>query len=401
MKNIRSNLWKIYAYKFISEFFLIVPVLIPYYMSHGLSSTQVFVIQASYALSVLLFEVPSGYLADVAGRRTTLILGAVLMPLGFGLYAFSGRFATFIAAEVLIALANSMRSGSDSALIYDTLLQLRDEERYKKFEGRSFFFTRLGTAASSVLGGFAALVSLHLPFYINIATCSVMLPLSLALVEPARSKLKSEHPWRTIFRVAKLSFAHGELRRLILYGALIQSTSIIAVWGSFLYYRSLGISVGLFGVLFAAVQLASAFGARRAHAIEKAVGFRTALALPLFIGPSFILLGAVRSPLVILAIPFYAFLWGFNYPVLLDLMNRRIDSGVRATVLSVSSMTGCLSYAILAPLFGKLVDARSLSTAFIVMGLYFLAYGSIAWTSLVRKLKAGAASGHPPSIVFE
>ncbi len=392
MMNVRANLWKIYAYKFVSEFLLIAPVLIPYYIFHGLSSTQVFVIQASYALAVLLFEVPSGYLADVAGRRTTLILGAVLMPLGFGLYAFSGSFALFIAAEVLLALGNSMRSGSDSALIYDTLLQLRDEERYKKFEGRSFFFTRLGTAASSVLGGLAALVSLHRPFYINIATCSIMLPLSLALVEPARSKLKSDHPWLTILRVAKFSFAHGELRRLILYGALIQSTGVIAVWASFLYYRSLGISVGLFGVLFAGLQLASAFGARRAHAIEKTVGFRAALALPLFIGPCFILLGAFRSTLVILIIPAYAFLWGFTYPVLLDLMNRRIDSEVRATVLSVSSMAACLSYAILAPLFGKLVDARSLSTAFIALGVYFLAYGSIAWISIVQKLKTGAAS---------
>ena len=81
MSNVRANLWKLYAYKFISEFYLIVPVLIPYYMAHGLSSTQVFTIQAAYALAVLLLEVPSGYLADVAGRKTTLILGAAAMPI--------------------------------------------------------------------------------------------------------------------------------------------------------------------------------------------------------------------------------------------------------------------------------------------------------------------------------
>ncbi len=79
MPGVRTNLWKLYAYKFISEFYLVVPILIPYYVSHGLSSTQVFTIQAAYALAVLLLEVPSGYLADVIGRRATLILGTCFL----------------------------------------------------------------------------------------------------------------------------------------------------------------------------------------------------------------------------------------------------------------------------------------------------------------------------------
>jgi MFS family permease len=387
MSNLRANLWKLYAYKFISEFYLVVPVLIPYYMAHGLSSTQVFTIQAAYALSVLVLEIPSGYLADVAGRKTTLVLGAVAMPLGLAVYAFSGTFLTFIFAEFLIAVANSMRSGSDSALIYDTLLQLKDEARYKRFEGRAFFFTRVGTASSAVLGGLAAILSLHLPFYINMVTCLIMLPMSIALVEPARSKLEAKNPLLDILRVAKFSFTHGELRRLILYGALVQSTCIIVVWASFLYYRALGISVGLFGVLFALFQLASAFGAKQAHSVEKVLGFRKALALPLLIGPIFLLMGAVRSLFIIPLIILYAFFWGLLYPILLDLLNRRIDSAVRATVLSVASMAGSLSYVVLAPIFGKLVDALSLSAAFLILGAYFLIYGLIALVSILQHLR--------------
>jgi len=72
--NLRANLWKIYSYKFISEFYLIVPILIPYYKSNLLNSAQIFTIQAAYALSILLMEVPSGYLADVIGRKKTLFL---------------------------------------------------------------------------------------------------------------------------------------------------------------------------------------------------------------------------------------------------------------------------------------------------------------------------------------
>lgn len=393
MANIRANLWKLYTYKFASEFWLIVPVLIPYYMAHGLTSTEVFTIQAAYALAVLLLEVPTGYLADVAGRKTTLVIGAVAMPLGLAVYAFSESFAMFILAEILCALANSMRSGSDSALIYDTLLQLKDEARYKKFEGRAFFFTRIGTAASAVLGGLAALLSLHLPFYINMITCTVMLPMSIALVEPERSRLESKNPLLDILKVAKFSFSNGEMRRLILYGALIQSTCIVAVWASFLYYRSLGLSIGLFGVLFALFQLAGAFGARQSHAIAKAAGLRRTLALPLFIGLIYFLMGTVRSPFVIPFIILAAFLWNIQYPIILDLLNRRIGSEVRATVLSVANMTGSLSYVILAPLFGKLADSLSLSVAFLIMGAYFLIYGAIALRSIFRRVPEALAPG--------
>jgi len=393
MTNIRANLWKLYAYKFSGEFWLIAPVLIPYYMAHGLTSTQVFTIQAIFALAVLLLEVPTGYLADVAGRKTTLVIGSVAMPFGLAVYAFTGTFWTFILAEVLIAVANSMRSGSDSALIYDTLLQLKDEARYKIFEGRAFFFTRIGTASSAVLGGLAGLLSLHLPFYINMITCTLMLPMALALVEPERSKLKAKNPLLDILKVAKFSFSHGEMRRLILYGALIQSTCIIAVWASFLYYRSLGLSIGLFGVLFALFQLAGAFGARQSHAIARAAGLRATLLLPLFIGLIYFIMGTVRSLFVLPFIILAAFLWNIQYPIILDLLNRRIESEVRATVLSVSAMAGSLSYVILAPIFGALVDGFSLSSAFLIMGAYFLIYGAIALREIFHHVPEASAAG--------
>jgi len=390
MADVRANLWKLYTYKFFGEFWLIVPVLIPYYMAHGLSSTQVFTIQATFALVVVLLEVPTGYLADVAGRKTTLVVGAVAMPIGLAVYAFTGTFWTFILAEALIAVANSMRSGSDSALIYDTLLQLKDEARYKKFEGRAFFFTRIGTASSAVLGGLAALLSLHLPFYINMVTCMLMFPMAVALVEPERSKLPAKNPLLDILRVAKFCFTHGDVRRPILYGSLIQSTCIIAVWASFLYFRELGISIGLFGVLFALFQLAGAFGARQSQAIVRAVGLRRALALPLVIGLLFLALGTFRSLFALPLIILIAFLWNIQYPIILDLINRRIDSEVRATALSVSAMAGSLSYVILAPIFGKLVDVLSLSTAYLILGGYFLVYGVIALASLLRHLQPEA-----------
>jgi MFS family permease len=387
MTSIRSNLWKIYFYRFLNEFWIVLPILIPYYEDNNLNSTQIFTIQAAYAFSLLLLEIPSGYLADVIGRKKTLILGACFLPVGIGVYVFTHSFITFILAEFIIAVGNSMRSGCDSALIYDTLLQLKQESEYKKFEGKSFFYTRVGTAFSSILGGVIALISLRLPFYLNIGTCLFMIPFALLLIEPDREKLKASSPLKDILRISRYSFSHKLLRLLMLLTALVMSTGIIGVWAYFLYYESIGINIGFFGVLMAGFQLSSAVGSRQAHAVEKLLGYRKSLLILLLIAPAFVLLGTFDSIALIPLILLNAFLWGFSFPVLLDTMNRLIESKIRATVLSVANMTRGFFFVILSPLFGKIVDSYSLSTAFTLLGLFFFLLGSILIALILSRLR--------------
>ncbi len=392
--NVRTNLWKIYAYKLLGEFWVIVPILIPYYESNGLNKTQIFTVQAAYALSILTLEIPSGYLADIIGRRKALILGALFLPAGISVYVFTHSFYSFLLAEFIIAFGNSMRSGCDSAIIYDTLIQLEEEEEYKKFEGRSYYYARIGTAVSSISGGLLAVLSLKMPFYTNIATSSLMLPLALALIEPQRKKLESSSPMKDILRISRFSLAHPRLRLLILFGALISSTGITGVWAYFLYYESAGIGIAYFGIIFALFQLSSAFGAKNAHILEKRLGQKRSLYLPLLIAPTFLLLGLFKTVLLIPLIFVNAFLWGSAFPLLLDHMNRLIGSEVRATALSVANMMGSLSFVIVSPLFGKLVDSFSLSSAFVIMGIYFAVHGTVASLKLTRELTSCSRPRH-------
>jgi MFS family permease len=62
------------------------PIVVPFYESNGLSMKDIMILQAVYSVAIVVLEVPSGYLADVIGRRKTLILGAMFLELS-GLYA--------------------------------------------------------------------------------------------------------------------------------------------------------------------------------------------------------------------------------------------------------------------------------------------------------------------------
>jgi len=374
-ERLSRNFRKIFALRFVGEFYLIAPVLILYYTANGLNSTQIFTVQAVFHLAVLLLEVPSGYLADVVGRRKTLILGSVFFPLGLAVYTLGRSFPAFVLAELAIAVSASMRSGCDSALIFDSLRPLGRETEYKRFEGRAAMLARTGSALSSVAGGLLAMIFLRLPFLVNIFSGMLMPPLSLSLAEPPRDQRRSPNPLRDILGICRHCLRQPAIRPVILFSGLLTACQLTGLWAYFLFYRELGISVGWFGILFAVYQLAGAFGGSAAHRFGGRSGSITAL-LPALLSPLFfVLFGLSPRIWLIPLIPVNAFLWNLVYPALLERLNLAVGSDVRATVLSLASMAGSLMFAVISPLFGLLTDAFSLSVGFISLGAFFLLAG--------------------------
>jgi MFS family permease len=341
-------------------------------------------VQSAYCLGVLLLEIPSGYFSDVMGRKKTLVLGAFFLPIGLGIYAISTHFIGFILAELILAIANSMRSGTDSALIYDTLLQLKEESLYEKFAGKADFFARIGSSTASITGGLLALVSIRFPFYINIIFGIAMVIISFFLIEPERKKLSAENPFKGILRIVKFSLTHGQIRSLMLYYSLLCSTGVIGIWSYFLYYEALGINVGFYGFLYAIFQLWAGLGAKNSHTLTKKIGKKNSVFVLLIISFIYMALGLIQSILLIPLIFLTGFIWNFSVPLLLGYLNRIIESDVRATVLSVNNMAVTISFIVLSPLYGTLVDVYSLSTAFIIMGIYFIVIGSMSVFLLIK-----------------
>jgi len=388
--SVGRNFWKILSLKFLGEFLPIAPVLILFYTANGLNSTQIFTIQAAFHLAVLLLEVPSGYLADVVGRRRTLVLGAFFFPFGLAIYTVGRSFTAFVLAEVVLAVSVSMRSGCDSALIFDSLRQLGRQGEYKRFEGRCALFSRVGTAVSSVGGGLLAMVFLRLPFLVNVGSALFMPPLALSLTEPEREKRRSAEPWRDILRICRHCLQQPHIRPLILFCGLLLACQLTGLWAYFLLYRELGIGVGWFGILFAVFQLAGALGGSRSHAFSERFGARTSLFLALLSPLFFILLCLLPSVWLLALIPANAFLWNLAYPVLLERLNLAVGSDVRATVLSLAAMAGSLLFVVVSPLFGNLVDAVSLSAAFVALGGFFLLAGLPLLAAMLRHWEKGS-----------
>lgn len=380
-----SNIWKIYVFRFLRDFYLIIPIIIPFYKSFHLTNTEILIIQAVFSLSLLFFEIPSGYFSDTLGRRITLVLGALAFPLGLGLYSISSSFLLFLVAETILGFGFAMCSGTESALIYDTLQEHGQTKRYQGIEGRAEFITRIGAMCAAVLGGWLSGFSLRLPFYLNAFSGILMFLIAVRFIEPNRKKNNvREAVLSGIIRVVKYCLRHRQILGLMLLYTAILTTGLISIWNYLLKLQNSNLPYIVNGIGFALFQGSSACGALASNRIRAWLGtkntYRLLLLIPLLL--FFQTLG--HSQWLILLSLLHAFVWGLSTPFFLKEINILITSDIRATVLSTGSMFGRCFFVLLAPATGFISDQLSLSAAFLFLAAVFIAFAYFAERLLKR-----------------
>ena len=245
------------------------PIVVLFFRENGLSLEEVFFVHAWYSACVILFEVHSGYFADRLGRRRPLLIGSVFVSLGFGEYAFSYALYDFLAAEFLIAVGAGFSSGSDSALLYDSLIQLNRQEEYKKIAGPWASMSNFSEGIAGILGGFLALVSLRTPVIWQAWVMVLMIPRAWSLVEPKRELLeKSESSFKAILKIVHYSLhGHKEVKWLILYSSMVGTSTLTIVWFVQPFLELVDVPLAWFGISWAVLQFTVGVFAILAHRI--------------------------------------------------------------------------------------------------------------------------------------
>src|SRR3989338_4703458 len=125
---LQSNIWKFYLFEIFSVIFFTVPIIVLFWQENGLSLTQIMILQSIFSLAKVVLEVPTGYLADLYGRKNILLLFAISLIVALSIYSIGASFTAFLIAELFWALALSFYSGTSSAFVYDTLFELKKPE---------------------------------------------------------------------------------------------------------------------------------------------------------------------------------------------------------------------------------------------------------------------------------
>jgi len=150
------NVKVLYVYKFISQCLPIYAFYTILFIERGMSITEVSVLIAIWSAFTIVFEVPSGVLADRWNRRNMLALATVLQGLCFIIWYFSHTFLMFAIGFVFWAIAESFTSGTEEGLIYDNLKSDGCEESFPTVYGKAHFYANVGTIAGIASAGIIA-----------------------------------------------------------------------------------------------------------------------------------------------------------------------------------------------------------------------------------------------------
>ena len=381
--HIKHNIIKMYFLKGVLWFMLSMPIIILFFKENGLSLTEIMVLQGAYSLTVALFEVPSGYLADLFGRKACIVFSTIFSFVGFLFFCFFSGFYYFLIAQILVGFAGSLISGSDSALIYDTLLQTNNKDDYAKIEGRNYAIGNFSEATAGIFGGFLAVSSIYLPVYVQTAFIFLSIPIAFTLVEPEIKNItSSKNSLQSIFILVKSTLLESsKLRWLIVYSSAMGVATLSMAWFSQPFFIAIDLPLVLFGIFWALLNFSSGISSYNSHYFSNKFNYKSLIYFSVIMSLSFFLLGSSIISYGLFFIFIIYFLRGIVTPILRNEINKITSSNIRATVLSVRSFIIRVSFAILAPVLGFIAEHNSLSITF-----YFLAF-VVGFSTLLSAFK--------------
>lgn len=387
-EKMKWNVRKFYAFEIVATCLFFLPVIVLFWQENGLSMTQIMILQSIYALSTIILEIPSGYLADRYGRKTTLVISSILLVIGISLYSISHEFTNFILAEIVWGAGLAFLSGADSAFLYDTLKENNKEKYYKKIKGNANFYAFLAMSVGSIIGGFIAEISYRATFYFMIPFIALLIPITISMKEAKRKKLIYKkgyiHDIKEIF--LKNIFYNKKVFFIILFSTVLLGINWAAWTLGQPYMQKTGIEIKYFGIIYAMFSGVAALSAKYSEEIEKKIGAKYSLFLiALLIPLAYFLLGSITLPLSFGFIFILQFVWGFSDTVTSDYINRETPSRIRATVLSISSMSMRIFYSLIGIVIGLIFDSKGAKETYFILFLLTLSLSIILLTILHKK----------------
>lgn len=378
MKILEKNIKKLYWINSIESTQFQAVVATIFLLAKGLNLTQLLLLGTFYAISSMIMEIPTGVLGDRLGRKQTLILSSVIEIPATIVVILTNSYLLIAIMYLIFGITASLRSGTDTAIMYDTLKGLGKESEYKKINGKLKWFGSWGGAIGGIVGGLLAQYHLSFAWWAWVTALALTLIVKLTLSEPPKhEEQKSVSYLAHVGQSVKTAF-RGDASYFIFYYVFVWLFFWLgySLWQP--YLKLIGLPVVYFGFFYAGVSLVSGFSSKLSHKIEKKIGMHISLLLiPIVLALSFILEAKFVVLFSFLFVGIQALSSGFFSPVLEDYVNKRIPSHSRATILSVQNMLSKLVFAIVSPLVGHAADLYSLTTAFWFMGAVTLIVAAV------------------------
>ena len=376
-RSLHNNIKIIYLMGFFHSFMIVVPIFVPLLQGYGLSMSQVLQTQAIFALTVALCEVPSGYIADIFGRRRAVLIGSLFNGFGFFSLLWADSFVDFLVYEVVLGVGLSLISGADLAILYDTeiYLEKRGERKQQGVNKSLSKLIAIEAGASGVAGIIASVLllwSLDWVIWVQAIVGFMPLLLGLSLIEPPRPVTQGSHKENARQIIELLLFGKPVVLwtafAIVVFGLL----GIYSFWMYQKYWEMQAIPLANFGYIWAAFALTVSLAARYAGSLEQKFGSRRLL-IGIAVLPIIGLLGMA------LGSGWFGVMFGFaiqitrgiSLSLFYEALNKRVPGDFRATVNSLVSLGMRGIFIVTGPVLGYMLDQHGMGNTLIGLAVIF------------------------------
>jgi MFS family permease len=370
----------------------------------GLSSTAAFTANALFTAGMVLFEVPTGVVADTWGRRASYLLGSVTLAVSTVLYWLAWQahapFWAWAVTSVLLGLGFTFFSGATEAWLVDALKFTGFKGNLETVFAKGQIVAGAAMLSGSVLGGLVAQwTNLGVPYLLRGLALVVTFVVAFAYMRDWGFVPKSgKHPGREMGQVVRASVRYGlgnrPVRWMMLAAPFTFGVGIYAFYAMQPYLLELygdeqAYSIaGLAAAIIAGAQIAGGMAAPRVRLLFRNRTSALLAGLLLEIG-LLALLGLTGTFWVAVGL---LVLWGLaaaaTLPIRQAYLNGLIPSEQRATVLSFDNLLGSSGGVVIQPALGKVADVWSYSTSYLVAAAFQVL--AVPFTLLARRERASS-----------
>lgn len=387
----------------------------------GLSNFEAFAANAFFTVGMVIFEIPTGVVADTVGRKASYLLGTITLPVTTGFYwllwLWHAPFVWWAIVSVFLGLGFTFFSGAVDAWLVDALTFTGYTGSLESIFGRALVVSGLATLVGSVLGGvIAQLTNLGVPFLVRAGLLIVMLVFaSFVMKDLGFTPDRSQGPLKATKTVLTESIEHGLKKRSVRY--VILSAPFASGVGIYAFYALQPYLLELYGdvtaysvagLAAAALSLSQVAGGVLATRVRALFAKRTTAVIGASLTSIVLLVALGLNQIFWLAIVLLV-IWGFVSavagPVRQAYLNDMIPSKQRATVLSFDSLFGSLGGVFIQPVLGRSADLWGYGTSLVIGGVVELIGIPIllasrrqhdpADTNSERPVTPGSAAGLP------
>lgn len=343
----------------------------------GMNLMQIGLLEGIYHVTSMIFEIPSGAIADLLGRKKSMLISQVLIAISCILMLGPKSFYVFALSFFIQAIGNNFTSGSEEALVYDSMKEIGEEERYIHVNGRINMIIEGSQASATVIGGILAEYSYVACYMTSVVIMILALIPILLMTEPVIRKEESQREELSFKRHFQLCFSilKSDVRifKIIVYFSAIFATNTLLFFYSQQYFYDFGCNkIGISIIMFFS-GLASCLGAITSAALYKRFGIRLAKVGAGIIAVSIACFGLSNFYLAIGAFMISNYFNSMLYPIQSNSLNQLIPSEQRATLISVNSMFFSISMVVVFPVVGALADSFGLPITFFGLGILLFA----------------------------